>query len=163
MKKKPEKIAALIREAIGINENWYMRSPNIKASFDSLRDLFGRSGILVLQNGVVGNNTRRKLSVREFRTFTLIDDYAPLIFINNSDTPGGKLFSLLHEAAHVWLGFHSFFNENSGLSFNISPQETLCNAVSAELLAPNNLFVTEWNKLNNPSLNSKITRTLQMR
>jgi Zn-dependent peptidase ImmA (M78 family) len=157
--KKPEEIAALIREAIGIDENWYTQSKDVKASFDRLRELFERSGILVLQNGVVGNSTSRKLSVGEFRAFALIDDYAPLIFINNNDTAGGKLFSLLHEAVHIWLGLHSFFNENSALSFNTSPQETLCNAVAAELLAPNSLFIAEWNKRNNPDLNGKITRT----
>jgi Zn-dependent peptidase ImmA (M78 family) len=155
--KKPEGVAASIRKIVGIAGDWYSRSQNIKASFDKLRELFERTGILILQNGVVGQNNYRKLSVEEFRAFTLIDEYVPLIFINNNDTPGGKLFSLLHEAVHIWLGLHSFYNENSGLYFNISPLETLCNAVAAELLVPNVSFIDEWNNTHDPSLNNKIT------
>jgi Zn-dependent peptidase ImmA (M78 family) len=155
--KKPEGIAASIRNIIGIAEDWYSQSQDIKASFDKLRELFERSGILILQNGVVGQNNYRKLRVEEFRAFTLIDEYVPLIFINNNDSPGGKLFSLLHEAVHIWLGLHSFFNEDSSLSFSINPMEILCNAVAAELLVPNIFFIDEWNNTHNPSVNNKIT------
>ena len=155
--KKPEIIAALIRNTIGLDKDWYTQSQNNKVSFDRLRELFESIGILILRNGVVGQNNNRKLSVNEFRAFTLIDEYAPLIFINNNDTPGGKLFSLLHEAVHIWLGLHSFYNENSGLSFNISPQETLCNAAAAELLVPNVFFINKWDEVSNLALKNKIT------
>ena len=37
----------------------------------------------------------------EFRAFTLVDPYVPLIFINSCDTDNGKLFSLVHETAHI--------------------------------------------------------------
>jgi Zn-dependent peptidase ImmA (M78 family) len=152
----PEEIAAVIRGSIGMAKDWYTRSPDIKESFNKLRNLFESTGILILQNGVVGQNNHRRLSVDEFRAFTLIDKYAPLIFINNNDTAGGKLFSLLHEAVHIWLGLHSFFNENSNLVFNISPQETLCNAVAAELLVPNILFIDKWDNTHITALNDKI-------
>jgi Zn-dependent peptidase ImmA (M78 family) len=155
--KNPGGIAASIRSTIGMTKDWHLHSQDIKASFDILRKLFESTGILILQNGVVGQNNYRKLSIEEFRAFTLIDEYAPLIFINNNDTQGGKLFSLLHEAVHIWLGLHSFFNENSGLFFNISPLETLCNAVAAELLVPNDSFVNEWVNTYKPVLNEKIT------
>jgi Zn-dependent peptidase ImmA (M78 family) len=154
--KKPEKIADLIRNAIGITRDWYTQSRDIKTSFVMLRKLFESTGILILQNGVVGQNNHRKLSIGEFRAFTLIDECAPLIFINSNDTPGGKLFSLLHEAVHIWLGLHSFYNENSGLYFNTNPLETLCNAAAAELLAPNAFFINKWNNTHDPDINSKI-------
>jgi len=35
------------------------------------------AGILVMRNGVVGNNPHRKLSLDEFRGFSLADEYAP--------------------------------------------------------------------------------------
>ncbi|MDR1149063.1 MAG: ImmA/IrrE family metallo-endopeptidase [Spirochaetaceae bacterium] len=153
----PEEIAAVIRADIDIAKDWYTQSLNIKESFNKFRNLFESAGILILQNGVVGQNNYRRLSIDEFRAFTLIDEYAPLIFINNNDTAGGKLFSLLHESVHIWLGLHSFFNENSNLVFNISPRETLCNAAAAELLVPNILFIDKWDNTHITVLNDKIT------
>ena len=40
--------------------------------------------MMVVINGVVGNNNTRKLDPEEFRGFVLCDSYAPLIFINGS-------------------------------------------------------------------------------
>jgi hypothetical protein len=37
---------------------------------------------LAVINGVVVNDTHRRLNVEEFRGFALCDDYAPLIFVN---------------------------------------------------------------------------------
>jgi len=42
--------------------------------------------ILVMRSGIVGGNTRRKLSVDEFRGFVISDDLAPLVFINGRDS-----------------------------------------------------------------------------
>jgi len=66
-------------------------------------------------NGVVRQNTHKKLNIKEFRAFTLIDDYAPLIFINSNDSQNGKLFSLLHEAVHIWLGISNFYNDDNSI------------------------------------------------
>ncbi|MDR2659884.1 MAG: ImmA/IrrE family metallo-endopeptidase [Spirochaetaceae bacterium] len=154
--KDPAKIAVSIRSVTGIPEDWYTRCKGKNASFNMFRSFFENIGILILQNGVVGQNNYRKLSIDEFRAFTLIDDYAPLIFINTNDTEGGKLFSLLHEAAHIWLGLHSFFNDNSGSVLNTSPLETICNAAAAELLVPNAHFVNKWNNLPSVTVSNKI-------
>ena len=81
-----------------------------------------------MMNGVVGNNTHRKLSVNEFRAFTLIDEYAPLIFINTADSKNGKLFSILHEFVHVLLGKNSFYNDEYGTNMYNSAEERFCNA-----------------------------------
>ncbi|MDR0657292.1 MAG: ImmA/IrrE family metallo-endopeptidase [Treponema sp.] len=155
--KDPVKIAASIRGVTGMSEDWYTQSKDKDMSFKILRSFFENIGIFILQNGVVGQNNFRKLNINEFRAFTLIDDYAPLIFININDTEGGKLFSLLHEVVHIWLGLHSFFNDNSGLVVNSSPLETLCNAAAAELLVPNSHFVDKWNAQLHVALDNKLT------
>jgi Zn-dependent peptidase ImmA (M78 family) len=154
--KDPVKIAASIRGITGMPEDWYARSKDKNASFKMLRSFFENIGILILQNGVVGQNNFRKLSIDEFRAFTLIDDYAPLIFINSNDTEGGKLFSLLHEVVHIWIGLHSFFNDNSGLVLNVNPLEIICNATAAELLVPDAHFVDKWNSQFSVVVNNKI-------
>ncbi|EKD28798.1 MAG: hypothetical protein ACD_79C00201G0006 [uncultured bacterium] len=99
-------------------------------------------GLLVMVNGVVGSNNKRKLAPSEFRGFVLADKFAPLIFINGSDTKSAQMFTLAHELAHVWLG-------ETGIS-DIEPfyvtnkTEEWCNQVAAELLAPLEIIHDEY-------------------
>lgn len=92
-------------------------------------------GVLVMRNGVVGNNTHRSLDRNEFRGFVLSDRLAPLVFVNAADSKSGQMFTLAHELVHV-------FANSSGVS-DSSPRrvaplgvERWCNAVAAELLVP---------------------------
>ncbi|GHV90488.1 DNA-binding protein [Spirochaetia bacterium] len=151
-----EGIADTIRNTAGLSLDWYFQSNNADKSFNIARKYFENIGIIIIRNGVVGQNNFRPLNIDEFRAFTLIDDYAPLVFINSKDSANGRLFSLFHEIVHIWIGLHSFFNNSSILSFNISPLETLCNAVAAELLAPNKIFIREWYDRNHLSVDEKI-------
>ena len=102
------------------------------------------AGILIMRSGIVGNNTHRKLSVHEFRGFAISDPIAPLVFINNSDAPTAKLFTLIHELAHIWIGA-------SGISDldNHNKEEAFCNKVAGEFLVPERLFYRYWKNENN--------------
>ncbi len=110
---------------------------------DYFRDLIRRMesiGILVMRQGFV-HHWSRPLSVSEFRGFAIADPVAPAIFINQADVPSARLFTLMHELAHVWLG-------QSGISNN-DPQtnrqeEIFCNAIAAEFLVPETEFLDLW-------------------
>lgn len=134
-----------IREKLVLENDWFYNSKSADFSFKILRKKMENIGIFVMTNGIVGTNTSRKLDIKEFRAFTLVDEYAPLIFINNNDSKNGKLFSLLHEAIHIWLGANSLFNDIKH-SNAISYTENLCNVVASEILVPKEFFVYEWEK-----------------
>ena len=105
------------------------------------------AGILVLQNGIVGNNTRRKLSVQEFRGFALADKFAPLIFINSVDSTAAKIFTLAHELVHIWTGTSGISNpEIVPEDRDIVTVESFCNAVGAEFLVPASTIRRRWDK-----------------
>lgn len=110
---------------------------------DYYRDLIKgaeNSRILVMRSGIVGNNTRRKLQVSEFRGFAISDDIAPVVFINSSDAPTARLFTFIHELAHLWIG-------KSGIS-DLNPshleEEKFCNSVAGEFLVPKEYFLNRW-------------------
>ncbi|MCZ0750095.1 XRE family transcriptional regulator [Aeromonas enteropelogenes] len=107
------------------------------------RDLVQRieaCGILVMRQGDLGHFTR-PLSVDEFRGFAMVDSYAPLLFVNDADAPGARLFTLIHELCHVWIGQSGI--SDGGVS-NHRQEETLCNAVAAEFLVPASEFRQLW-------------------
>jgi len=130
-----EIVAARIRHALGFDIEARRRMPTWAEALRLFIDQADELGVLVMVNGVVGSNNRRKLDPNEFRGFALSDDLAPLVFINGSDTKSAQMFTLAHELVHIWLG-------ESGLS-DVEPIcppsnriEIWCNRVAAEILVP---------------------------
>ena len=99
-----EAIASDIRDTIGINESMRRRARNWEYFLADFIHCTESKGILVLRQGIVGNNTIRKLNVQEFRGFAISDSIAPLVFINDQDVKVAKIFTLAHELAHLWIG-----------------------------------------------------------
>ena len=145
-------IANHIRDTLKLDTVWFENSKSAADSFRIIRHRLENAGIMVMMSGTVGSNTHRKLSVDEFRAFTLVDPYVPLIFINVCDSDNGKLFSLLHETAHIWLGTDSFYNEPYASDHKVNNVEVLCNAVAAELLVPESVFMDQWNQTGGTAL-----------
>jgi Zn-dependent peptidase ImmA (M78 family) len=125
--------ARAMREALefGVNE----RGPTWTAALRSLIDRAENIGVLVMVNSIVGNNTHRALDYKEFRGFALADAYAPLVFVNSSDSKSAQIFTLAHELAHIGIGETAL--SDAGPSTR-PPQgvERWCNEVAAEFLVP---------------------------
>ena len=106
---------------------------------DALRRFIRRAediGVLVMVNGVVGNNNYRRLDASEFRGFALADPLAPLVFINGADSKAAQMFTLAHELAHIWLGSSALSNIGARPVHGSRSEEVSCNAVAAEFLVP---------------------------
>lgn len=108
--------------------------------------LIEEHGAMVMRSGIVGNDTHRPLSVDEFRGFALADSYAPLIFVNATDTKGAQMFTLAHELMHIWVGASGVSN----LDKTYPPDgaiERFCNEVAAELLVPTDELRATWREV----------------
>ncbi|TFB44913.1 ImmA/IrrE family metallo-endopeptidase [Pseudomonas sp. F01002] len=99
------------------------------------------AGILVMRSGIALGNTHRKLEVSEFRGFAISNAYVPVVFVNSSDAPTARLFTLLHELAHIWIGSSGVSDGNTA---NGRDEERFCNAVAGEFLAPEAQFRALW-------------------
>jgi Zn-dependent peptidase ImmA (M78 family)/transcriptional regulator with XRE-family HTH domain len=130
-----EETAATIRETLGFDLEAQRSCPTWTDALRKLIEQTEELGILVMVSGVVGSNNRRKLDPQEFRGFALADEYAPLVFINGSDTKAAQIFTLAHELAHIWLG-ESALSDVSPASRPSQRIEIWCNNIAAELLVP---------------------------
>lgn len=134
-------IAKDIRDTLGLSDGEIQMQKNADGLYSLIASKAEAIGILVFKNGIVGNNTRRTLSVQEFRGFVISDEYVPTIFINGVDASAAWVFTLAHELAHIWLG-ESGISDTSPNSEN--KHERLCNAIAAEMLIPGDRFLSLW-------------------
>jgi len=132
---KIESVAKSIRRTLGMNDGWARQIGSWTLALSALREAAEAAGIFVVINGVVGNDTHRKLDPSEFRGFVLADEFAPLVFINGADARSAQMFTLAHELAHLWIGEGGIF-DLPDMQANGDRREIFCNRVAAEFLVP---------------------------
>lgn len=135
--------ADAMRSALGLAPDWAAEARSWSDAIGLLRDRAEAAGVMVVFNGVVGNDTSRRLDPDEFQGFALVDEYAPLVFVNNADYKAAQMFTVVHELAHLFVG-----QEGVSRSESLFPSdhevEILCNRIAAEFLVPEGELRAFW-------------------
>ena len=133
----PEEIGGKVREILKINIKEQIEAVNDYEAFNMWRSAIENTEVLIFQSTSV--------SVSEMRGFSISEFPLPVICLNIKDTPRGRIFTLLHEFAHIML-------EQSGIcdlheSYKRSPNEqkfeVFCNHVSGATLLPKQTLLNE--------------------
>ncbi|MBN8786213.1 MAG: ImmA/IrrE family metallo-endopeptidase [Terrimonas sp.] len=138
-------IANDIRKVLDLPINWSQSLPNKDVVLKYLIRKAENVGIYVAINGVVGNS-RKNLNPEEFKGFVLSNKWAPYIFINGKDYPAAKIFTFMHEVAHIWLDKSAVLDIEQLQPAN-TEMEKLCDAVAAELLVAKDILTKEWQRV----------------
>lgn len=132
-------VANAIKKQLQLTDDYYDKSK--KDHFTYLRKKINEMGVFVFLNGKVKDNTHRPLNLEEFRGFVLSDKRAPIIFINQTDSRNGQVFTLIHEYTHLLLNEDEIFNIVETKNYAYDPVEYFVNKVTAEVLVPEEKFV----------------------
>lgn len=133
-------VASKIREKLQIQEG-FQNGVSRSKLLNFLKDRINSIGVFIFFNGKVGDNRYRSLSLSEFRGFVLVDDKAPIIFINQKDkTTNGRVFTLIHELVHLFIGVDEILTEIDAGDYTFDKTEAFVNKVTAEILVPESFF-----------------------
>lgn len=139
----PDAVGREMRRTVGLDDGWASGVHTWQDAVNELRRMIEQLSVMAVINGVVGNNTHRRLKVEEFRGFALADHYAPLIFVNGADAKSAQMFTLAHELAHIWLGEEGLSGFESLLPGG-GNVEDWCNRAAAEFLVPSRELRGRW-------------------
>ena len=139
----PTQIAEAMTRALGFDPNWAPRKSNWNSALRTFREGIDSARVLVIFTGIVGNNTHWTLDPGEFQGFALVDEIAPLVFVNSADFLAAQMFTLAHELAHVVIG-QTGVSQMTRLEPSLHKIEELCNAAAAEFLVPEKSLRAFW-------------------
>ncbi len=158
----PVSLANRIRSTLGLDKEWAAGQRTWTDALRFLREAIENAGILVVVNSIIENNTHRKLDPMEFRGFVLVDEYAPLVFVNGADFKAPQMFTLAHELAHIFFGSSAAFDLREMQPADV-PVEQASNRVAAEFLVPQVDLSKIWSSVHDdPERFQKVARRFKV-
>lgn len=142
----PAAIAQDIQRSLKLDDIDRTKIANHDDLFRLLSQRLEDAGVLVFRSGVARGNPHKPLPVDEFRGFAIADKEVPVVFVNGRDSPAAWVFTLMHEAAHIWLGVSGVSDSTASTSVKAKGEEARCNQVAAEVLTPENDFKRLWSR-----------------
>jgi Zn-dependent peptidase ImmA (M78 family)/transcriptional regulator with XRE-family HTH domain len=135
----PETVAVRLRERLGLTLPQQIR---FNDHFRGWRDAIETAGILVF----VLAGAHHQVELEEMRGFAIAEEPLPVIVVNGKDRTPGKVFTLLHELAHVALGQSAIENDVEADDALPEPDravERFCNRLAAAVLMPREALLAE--------------------
>lgn len=124
----PETVAGRLREHFGLKPDEASSWRTVYDAFNRWRSALEDAGVLVFQ--------AEDVDVSEVRGFSLSERLFPVVVVNIKDAVVGRIFSMLHETAHLMLrqgGLCDFEEESPRAQERI---EVFCNRVAGAALMP---------------------------
>ncbi len=132
---EPEAAAKKIRRYLNFDRKLLEQSKDEYSALKSWRQMVETKGVLVCQTSV---NNSLSIDLKTARGFCIAQKPLPVIVLNPKDSPYGRIFTLIHELAHIALGRSAV--QNTGFREinhpNLNRTEVFCNQVAAEVLVP---------------------------
>ncbi|PXF61788.1 MAG: hypothetical protein C4B59_02770 [Candidatus Methanogaster sp.] len=133
----PEMVGSQIRDILKVDSEKQKKVSGKYGAFNLWRAAIESAGVLVFQSTGV--------DVAEMRGFSINELSLPVIVLNSGDTPNGRIFTLLHEFAHIMLkeGGICDLNEDYDLPPEKQRIEIFCNHVAGAALIPREELLNE--------------------
>ncbi len=148
---QPDKVSEIIRNKLDVSIDKQRNWGDNRIAFNEWRECLEKINVLVFQTSQFDPSIARGFSIGEFPL--------PVIVVNRKDTYTGRIFSLIHEYAHILL-------KTSGVceidpNINLPPEEhqieVFCNQIAASTLMPSSDFYYEYQNIINLSYESGLT------
>ncbi len=123
-------LVAAIHNMLGNDREDFRGESSPHYAFNLLRERTEQTGVFVLLISNLGSH-HSTIDLEYFRGFTLADDIAPFIIINDQDARSAWSFTLIHELVHLWLGQTAISGARGE-----SDIERFCDDVAGEFLLP---------------------------
>jgi Zn-dependent peptidase ImmA (M78 family)/transcriptional regulator with XRE-family HTH domain len=132
---EPEALAGRLRERLGVSLAQQRAWSADREAFNAWRDALEACGVLVFQTG---GTPRYRVEPAEVRGFSIAEHPWPVVVANGREAPVARIFTLLHELAHVALRRPGLcdLHELARPTAEADRVEAFCNRVAGAVLVP---------------------------
>jgi Zn-dependent peptidase ImmA (M78 family) len=135
----PDKLANEIRKYLNFDISEQIKCKEPREAFNLWIEYAETAGVNICRQGGIESE--------EARGFALTDEYAPFIYINSNDSYAGRLFTLVHELAHLWINQSGISNLLGNYERARRPEDKIeyfCNQVAGKTLVDDQILLSQW-------------------
>ena len=135
----PGKLAIIIRKHLNLDISEQIKCREPREAFNLWIEHAEMAGVNICRQGGIESE--------EARGFALTDEYAPFVYINSNDSFAGRLFTLVHELAHLWInqpGISNMIGDYRRARRPDAQIEYYCNQVAGKTLVDDSILLSQW-------------------